>query len=444
MTIPLSELPENKIRSRVTTRMREFSVEDDGDFFVYVLECDPEIRLRRRLGGWNDKEMMEAVKKGEDSWLNYPARAKPPIGDYEFNYSPWVEQAVEADEVYYVGQTQNPQNRIIQHATADDEGAYATSLFPPERLIHIENVGDKQTAVALETLISEFITYGCVFDNGDFLNSSRIPDGIHDRIKQFADLPDADFEGGIHPPFLYSGPNDSRTANLVYRLNELHTVIAPWDEFEEMDGYPLAACHVSDWYITSIEQSASPLLSDYQDEILGEVIEKFESWLESSETYEEPCNPGEELDVDTGLKSPAAAEEYFWSLHSEGQKQIVEEFISENRKRVREMHPTPLRFAYADESPATKIELASQGGNDGLEQKSVSAASTLDELTEEERDRLKDVVEMAPTSNGKLQSRWGLDESADVHHYLESHLSEWYYRDSNSQIRPTDDVIDQI
>lgn len=153
MSPPLSELTENEIRSRVTTRLREFSVDSNIGYSVYVLRCNPEITLRRRLDGWNDEKMIEAANDDEDAWFEYPAKAKPPVGDYDFNYSPWVDQAVEADEVYYVGQTRNLHKRIVDHATANDEAAYATCLFPPESLIHVESVTDKRAAIALEDLI---------------------------------------------------------------------------------------------------------------------------------------------------------------------------------------------------------------------------------------------------------------------------------------------------
>jgi hypothetical protein len=56
-------------------------------------------------------------------------------------------------------------------------------------------------------------------------------------------------------------------------------------------------------------------------------------------------------------------------------------------------------------------------------------------LSEEARDRLADVVELQPTKNSELQDRWELDSGSDVHQYLESELSDYYYRDDNSLIR---------
>lgn len=444
MKTPLSNCNEDEILSRVTTRIREFSVDTDNEFFIYVLKCNPEITLRKRLDGWNDKKMIKSANAGEDAWFEYPARAKPPLGDYEFNYSPWVEQAVEADEVYYVGQTRDLRKRIVNHANATNKGAYATSLFPPESLIHIESAGDKQTAVTIEDLIAEFITYGSVLQGEGYLSSGKVPNEIHSRLSKFENQPDLDFEGEIHFPFLYAEPNDSKTANLVYRLNQLDTVIAPWDEFDEMDAYPIDPCHISDWYITSMELSASPVISDYQEETLIECIDEFKSWLESSETYAAPCEPDEKMEVDSGIESSASAKEYFWDLHEKGKKRIVESFVTKNRKKVRDMHPTPLRFAYADESIETKLELDGQATTDGSSENSTPTTEGIKDLTQEEQSRLKDVIERSPTTNGELQRCWGLSESADVHHYLENHLSYWYYRDSNSRIRVTDDAKEKF
>lgn len=58
-------------------------------------------------------------------------------------------------------------------------------------------------------------------------------------------------------------------------------------------------------------------------------------------------------------------------------------------------------------------------------------------LTEEERERLADVVKLQPTKNKELQDRWGMDSGSEVHHYLENHLKEYYYRDDDSLIRAT-------
>jgi len=65
-------------------------------------------------------------------------------------------------------------------------------------------------------------------------------------------------------------------------------------------------------------------------------------------------------------------------------------------------------------------------------------------LSVEERSRLADIVELQPTSNGELGERWGLDDGSAVHGYLESHLSEYYYRDENSYIRATPDAAELV
>jgi hypothetical protein len=61
-------------------------------------------------------------------------------------------------------------------------------------------------------------------------------------------------------------------------------------------------------------------------------------------------------------------------------------------------------------------------------------------LTEEERDRLADVVRLQPTKNAELGDRWGVESGSDVHAYLEEHLSDYYYRDDDSLIRATDEA----
>ncbi|WP_280537323.1 DUF5797 family protein [Halopenitus sp. POP-27] len=65
-------------------------------------------------------------------------------------------------------------------------------------------------------------------------------------------------------------------------------------------------------------------------------------------------------------------------------------------------------------------------------------------LTDEERDRLADVVRLQPTKNAELQSAWELDSGSEVHGYLESHLKEYYFRDDNSLIRATEEAADLV
>ena len=65
-------------------------------------------------------------------------------------------------------------------------------------------------------------------------------------------------------------------------------------------------------------------------------------------------------------------------------------------------------------------------------------------LSEEARDRLADVVELQPTKNSELQDRWEMDSGSEVHQYLESELSDYYYRDDNSLIRATAEANDLV
>jgi hypothetical protein len=65
-------------------------------------------------------------------------------------------------------------------------------------------------------------------------------------------------------------------------------------------------------------------------------------------------------------------------------------------------------------------------------------------LSDEERERLADVVRLQPTKNAELQECWGLESGSEVHQYLESHLKDYYYRDENSYIRATAEANDLV
>jgi len=65
-------------------------------------------------------------------------------------------------------------------------------------------------------------------------------------------------------------------------------------------------------------------------------------------------------------------------------------------------------------------------------------------LSDEARERLRDVVRLQPTKNAELEKRWGLDSGSEVHAYLESELGEYYYRDENSLIRATPEAAELL
>lgn len=65
-------------------------------------------------------------------------------------------------------------------------------------------------------------------------------------------------------------------------------------------------------------------------------------------------------------------------------------------------------------------------------------------LSEEDRERLADIVELQPTKNSVLQDRWDMESGSDVHQYLESELRDYYYRDENSLIRATAEAAELV
>lgn len=65
-------------------------------------------------------------------------------------------------------------------------------------------------------------------------------------------------------------------------------------------------------------------------------------------------------------------------------------------------------------------------------------------LTDEELERLADVVRLQPTKNSELEEAWGVDGGSEVHRYLENHLKAYYYRDDDSLIRATAEANDLV
>ncbi len=63
------------------------------------------------------------------------------------------------------------------------------------------------------------------------------------------------------------------------------------------------------------------------------------------------------------------------------------------------------------------------------------------DLSNQAFDRLSDLVELAPTSNGELAKVWGINTGAGVHAYLESELDGYYRRDANHMLQPTEKAL---
>lgn len=60
-------------------------------------------------------------------------------------------------------------------------------------------------------------------------------------------------------------------------------------------------------------------------------------------------------------------------------------------------------------------------------------------LPEEARERLADVQELEPTTNGELRNRWGMGSGKEVHRYLTTELADYTYRDDSNKIRARPD-----
>lgn len=64
--------------------------------------------------------------------------------------------------------------------------------------------------------------------------------------------------------------------------------------------------------------------------------------------------------------------------------------------------------------------------------------SIVQEMDARERERLMDLVNLAPTKNRELAAKWNLDSGSEVYQYLSSHLNEFYTRNEDQLIIPTD------
>ena len=67
-----------------------------------------------------------------------------------------------------------------------------------------------------------------------------------------------------------------------------------------------------------------------------------------------------------------------------------------------------------------------------------------DNLSEQERERLADIVRLEPTSNGELASAWGFETGKEAWQYISQHLDDYYRRNENNRIEPTQKAVQMI
>jgi|APHM01.1.fsa_nt_gi hypothetical protein len=65
-------------------------------------------------------------------------------------------------------------------------------------------------------------------------------------------------------------------------------------------------------------------------------------------------------------------------------------------------------------------------------------------LTDQELDRLADLVRLQPTKNAELEDAWGFDSGSEVYSYLQSHFDDYYLRDQDSLIRATPEAAELV
>lgn len=65
-------------------------------------------------------------------------------------------------------------------------------------------------------------------------------------------------------------------------------------------------------------------------------------------------------------------------------------------------------------------------------------------LTDQELDRLADIVRLQPMKNSELEDAWGLESGSELYSHIQSHLSDYYLRDDNNLIRATSDAAELV
>ncbi|WP_248910908.1 GIY-YIG nuclease family protein [Halocatena marina] len=124
-----TKLPSNPTY-RETARLLTESVEAE-ETYLYLLECE------------RPNETVQTMIQRAESHSYY-------------NTAPsWMEIALRAHHLVYVGQTENPIGRITTHAQGTDDAALFTRLFPPHAVRQLKRCDSRDDALRREALLRQ-------------------------------------------------------------------------------------------------------------------------------------------------------------------------------------------------------------------------------------------------------------------------------------------------
>lgn len=97
---------------------------------------------------------------------------------------------------------------------------------------------------------------------------------------------------------------------------------------------------------------------------------------------------------------------------------------------VRTINSTPYSQSHTSRTtPTTNSSEQSSSSNNQSDTPSVDP---------QVRSRVTDIVQLAPTSNGESADAWGLSTGKEVRQYLTSELDDYYERNADHKIQPTE------
>jgi hypothetical protein len=148
---------------------------------------------------------------------------------------------------------------------------------------------------------------------------------------------------------------------------------------------------------------------------------------------------------------------YEFSVTAERRQQMLSLIAQELMDEIPDR--TPLQaLASTEDTSAEAMGSSSQSMQDGSKSQGTSESTTDgatdddadlansespvgSELSEQKRERVADIIRLAPTSNGDLASEWGFETGKEAWQYLSQHLDDYYRRNENSRIEPTEEAI---
>lgn len=273
-SLPDRSLDEKEIKDSLHQLTRDYPV---GDYNVYTISCQfPK----------SNAEKLQWIHSHEE----YDLRS--------VSYPSWVDSVLAADEIYYVGFTDDVPDRLLKHVKGLSDSANFTEIFNPEKVVSITSYSDIETAKSKEMERAYELT-------------------DHEYIDKLTENPIA--------------------LRFVENLNGQMKFLA--SSYLKKDQWPTKSDIYNRWKKEFQERYIEDMIESGVKDEYPEIEDAYETWLNSN-PFIVPESPQEKLTTEEELLE-------YWDELSDHISHYVNELNNTYHTVVYDQAENPIKYAYA-------------------------------------------------------------------------------------------------